>query len=156
MWFLKKTSLVFVICHALCCTLPTIVATGPLRSTSGSFNKTEHSDIVTDSNEVHLFTSNATLYSDEKSRRRLLDTTGIGENDKRDPIRILYTVTTLSEFEKGTRSTAKVSHIQNCCFPAALFGSCFGIKESKIRKGNSYNNLSYPFYTSSLIFVTIL
>jgi len=104
MWFLKKTSLVFVIGHALCCTLPTIVA---LHSTSGSFNETEHSDIVTDSNEVHLFTSNATLYSDEKSRRRLLDTTGIGENDKRDPIRILYTVTTLSEFEKGTRSTAK-------------------------------------------------
>ena len=133
MWFLKKTSLVFVICHALCCTLPTIVATGPLRSTSGSFNKTEHSDIVTDSNEVHLFTSNATLYSDEKSRRRLLDTTGIGENDKRDPIRILYTVTTLSEFEKGTRSTAKVSHIQNCCFSSCLVWQLFWNK----RKQNS-------------------
>jgi hypothetical protein len=110
MWFLKKTSLVFVICHACFGTIPT-VATGALRSTSGSFNNTRHSDIVTDSNGVELFANNATLYSDEKSRRRLLDTTGIGENDKRDPIRILYTVTTLSEFDLGTRATAKVSHI---------------------------------------------
>jgi hypothetical protein len=141
MWFLKKTSLFSVICHALLCTLPTGAA-GPLRSTSRSFNKTGHSDIVTDSNDVEFFTNNATLYSDERSRRRLLDTAATADNNKRDPIRILYTVTTLSEFDKGTRATTRVSHIQNCCSYSCLVWQLLWNKRKRDSKKKS---IQLPF-----------
>lgn len=86
----------------LCST--SIASANTLSTTSGSFNNTGQGDIDTSF-------QNATIQTDEKLRRRLLDTTAAGKESERDPVRILYTITTLSEYDKGTRATVKVSII---------------------------------------------
>ncbi len=103
MWTLNKASIFFVVCQIFLCSTST--ASGNTLSTaSGSFNNTGQGDI-------DFSFQNATIQTDEKLRRRLLDTAATENRNERDPIRILYTITTLSEYDKGTRATVKVSTI---------------------------------------------
>jgi len=119
MWFLMKNPLFFIVCCVLWGCISTS-ATSPLRPTSGSFNKTGQNDIVLDSNGFDFVTSNATIQSDEQSRRRLLDTSASGE---KKPIRILYTITTLSEYDKGTRATVRgFDRLKNLLIPVVKEG----------------------------------
>lgn len=115
---LKKTPLFFAIYHALFCCMPIVAS-----SHSRSFNSTMQSDVVTASNHVGFSTNNATIYSDKDTRRRLIDTAAYDENQKRDPIRILYTVTTLTEFDKGTRATIRgFDRLKNLLIPVVKQG----------------------------------
>jgi len=100
MWFLEKARFFFVICHVLFSSLPT-EATGSLLSANRVFNKTVNSD------HIKVSANNATVHSNMHLRRRLLDTAATDTYEKREPIRILYTVTTLSEYDLGTRATTK-------------------------------------------------
>jgi len=94
-----------------------------MRSTSRSFNKTVQNDIVTASNHVEFSTNNATIYKEKKLRRRLLDLEDTGQNNKREPIRILYTVTTLSEYDVGTRMTTRgYDRLKNLLIPVVKQG----------------------------------
>ncbi len=112
MWFLKKNPLYFLICSVVWGCISTS-ATSLLRTTSGSFNETGLTDIRGDSNSLESSLNDGTIQGDEKLRRRLLDTSASGENNNGDPIRILYTVTTLAEYDKGTRATTKVRTVYN-------------------------------------------
>lgn len=114
MLFLKQSPVFFLVYRFFGGCIST-TATTPLTTTSGSFNKTGQSDFVTHSNDIGFSIKNTTIQTDEQSRRRLLDIETTGEDNERDPIRILYTITTLSEYDKGTRATVRVSYIQNCC-----------------------------------------
>lgn len=105
MWSLNKVSIFHVVCQIFLYSASTASA-NTLSTASGSFNTTGQGDI-------DFSSQNATIHTDEKLRRRLLDTAATGNENERDPIRILYTITTLSEYDKGTRATVKVSTILN-------------------------------------------
>ena len=92
----------------LCCQ----TAASSILSTTDSMNRTFQIDNIISSSSIGANITNATIRSNERMQRRLLDAPAIFENVNRDPIRILYTVTTLSEYDKGTRSTTRVSYIQ--------------------------------------------
>jgi len=96
----------------LCCQPSSLAAASSILSTTDSMNRTFQSDNIISSSSIGANITNATIRSNERMQRRLLDAPAIFENVNRDPIRILYTVTTLSEYDKGTRSTTRVSYIQ--------------------------------------------
>lgn len=116
-----KTPLVLAVWHSLLCCMTAAAKSLP-RSTSGSFNKTGQNDIVTASNNVEFSLHNSTVH-DEQLRRRLLDPAAIAESNERDPIRILYTITTLSEYDKGTRATIRgFDRLKNLLIPVVKQG----------------------------------
>lgn len=122
MWFLKKNPLFFLIWSVFWGCISTS-ATSTLRTTSGSFNETGLTDIRADSNSLDPSLNDATLQGEKQLRRRLLDTSASGENNKGDPIRILYTVTTLAEYDKGTRATTRgFDRLKNLLIPVVKEG----------------------------------
>jgi len=118
MWFLN-TTLHLAVCYAFfCCTT---AGAKDISLTRRSFEEKERSYIATTSDHVNFPITNSTIYGQE--RRRLLETATANENIKRDPIRILYTVTTLSEYDKGTRSTIRgFDRLKNTLIPVVKQG----------------------------------
>ena len=121
MWRNKNPLLFYAICCALSFWLPAAAATtSALRSTGRSFNETLHTDSA--GTTTHI-------------RRRLLDTTiADGNNERKKPIRILYTVTTLAEYDVGTRSTTRVSKIPGLFSWTLLISAFAGIQCRKMGK----------------------
>ena len=83
-------------------------------SSSQAVITTDIDNFITD-NTTTTTTTTATLLNNSDDpmfleRRRLLEeeeTTRTDDKDKTKPLRILYTVTTLSEYDKGTRATTR-------------------------------------------------
>lgn len=118
MWFLNTTLHLAVCCIFFCCTT---ADAKDISLTRRSFEEKERSYIATTSDHVNFPVTNSTIYGQE--RRRLLETETANENTKRDPIRILYTVTTLSEYDKGTRSTIRgFDRLKNTLIPVVKQG----------------------------------
>lgn len=119
MWFLN-TPLSLAVCYAiLCCT--TADAKDLQRSTKRFFEEAEQGDITITTQLADFSKTNSTIESQQ--RRRLQDVATTNESIKRDPIRILYTVTTLSEYDKGTRATIRgFDRLKNLLIPVIKQG----------------------------------
>jgi len=111
---MKLSLFIFISHYAIYCLPAATISTGLF------LNET-----LEDEGDINNFIDNTTLFSDPYFlRRRLLETTSADKDYVREnPLRILYTVTTLSEYDKGTRSTTKgFDRLMNTLVPVVKEG----------------------------------